>query len=176
MLTVQIHLLLIFPILPYILDVLEAVGSSGTCLFPRHGLTVPVQCFLLSALGTCSVEGSTPFFCFGVFSNSFSHFPSCWGGLGVCVFCTLGVAAFGIGLLIMAVWIGLGLVCLFGLLTLGVGIVSLVSVTSGSLVVASKVNHSCSWVARLLCGGAVSGMLLSMLLSFLSASICSIPF
>ena len=116
-------------------------------------------------------------FCFDVLSNSFSHFPLCWGGLfGVCVFCTLGVAAFGIGLLIVAVWFRLALVRLFGSLTLGVGVVSLVSVAFGGLVVVSKVTHCCSWVARLLCGGAVSGTLLSMLSSFLSASICSDPF
>ena len=95
---------------------------------------------------------------------------------GVCVFCTLGVSAFRISLLIVAVWIGLALACLFGLLTLGVGVVSLVFVAFGGVVDVSKVNRHCSWDARSLCGRAVSGTLLSMLSSFICASICSNPF
>ena len=78
-------------------------------------------------------------------------------------FCTLGVGAFGIGLLIVAAWIGSVHARWVGSITFGLGVVSLNSVSRGGLVVLSKVTPHCSEAACSLCAGAVSRMLLSML-------------
>jgi hypothetical protein len=94
------------------------------------------------------------------------------------IFCTLGVSVVTISLSIVAVWIGVTvLVCGIGLFTHGLGTVSSVSVSPrGGFTVRSNVTHLVS-SGRLSIGiGAVSGVLLRMSLSFLSASSCSNPF
>jgi hypothetical protein len=80
---------------------------------------------------------------------------------GACLFCTFGIGAFEIGLSIVAAWIGSVLVHWVGLITLGVGVASLVSIVCGGLVALSKVTCRCSWVARPFRGGVISGTLLS---------------
>jgi hypothetical protein len=87
------------------------------------------------------------------------------------VLCTLGVYMFVIGLSIVAVMIGVVFVRWGELFTLGVGALLFDSDSCGGFAGWSKVTHLGSGAGFSLCVGAVTGVLLKMLSSFLSALI-----